>query len=537
MAERRMCDVCGVRPAVTTMRRIAPGEPPRTEYLCEVHAAQARGGRTPFGGRSSFGGGGSLFDDFFNRFFDEAPGGRSLGAPAGRAPQRSGAEQVDITQFFSDSTSELLQRAAQQAAEWGSLDLNTEHLLWAVLRDEVARRVLAEVDADPDALKAQIEEEANKGARADVSPSLAPDAKRALLSAYEESQALGASYIGPEHVLLALAKDEDSEAGRLLSRFGVSHTKLRGAVVRGVDSSGEARGQESSTPTLDEYSRDLTQMAREGKLDPVIGRGEEVETTIEILSRRTKNNPVLIGDPGVGKTAIVEGIAQRIVNDEVPETLADRRVLALDLSGMVAGTKYRGEFEERLKKVIDEIRENPEEQIVFVDELHTVVGAGAAEGSMDASNMLKPALARGELRCIGATTVDEYRKNIEKDAALERRFQPVLISEPTVDDTIQILFGLRDRYEAHHRVKITEEAIVAAAELSDRYVTDRFLPDKAIDLMDQASARVRLRSKTKPKDTKALEDELRRVQREKDEAGGHRELGKAPRVRDRGAAP
>src|ERR671920_461577 len=375
---------------------------------CEVHAAQARGG----GRRLPFGGSGGPFDDFFNRFFDE--GSHRIPIGGGGASPRRQAEQVDITQFFSDSTSELLQRAAQQAAEWGSLDLNTEHLLWAVLGDEVTRRVLAEVDADPDALKAQIHEEANKGARADVSPSLAPDAKRALLSAYEESQALGASYIGPEHVLLALAKDEDSEAGRLLSLFGVSHTKLRGAVVRGVDSSSEARVQASSTPTLDEYSRDLTQMAREGKLDPVIGRGEEVETTIEILSRRTKNNPVLIGDPGVGKTAIVEGIAQRIVNDEVPETLNDKRVLQLDLAGLVAGTKYRGEFEERLKKVIDEIREDSEGLIIFIDELHTVVGAGAAEGSMDASNMLKPALARGELHVVGATTVDEYRKNIEK---------------------------------------------------------------------------------------------------------------------------
>ncbi|MDP8973448.1 MAG: AAA family ATPase [Actinomycetota bacterium] len=530
MAERRMCDVCGVRSAVTTMRRIAPGEAPRTEYLCEVHAARARGGRAPFGGRSSFGGN-SLFDDFFNRFYDEGPRRIPIGG-GGASPGRQ-AEQVDITQFFSDSTSELLQRAAQQAAEWGSLDLNTEHLLWAVLEDEVARRVLAEVDANPDALKAQLEEEANKGARSDVSPSLAPDAKRALLSAYEESQALGASYIGPEHILLALAKDEDSEAGRLLSRFGISHTKLRGVVVRGVDSSGEAGGQSSSTPTLDEYSRDLTQMAREGKLDPVIGRAEEVETTIEILSRRTKNNPVLIGDPGVGKTAIVEGIAQRIVNDEVPETLAGRRVLALDLAGMVAGTKYRGEFEERLKKVIDEIREYSEEQIIFIDELHTVVGAGAAEGSMDASNMLKPALARGELRCIGATTVDEYRKNIEKDAALERRFQPVLVSEPAVEDTIQILFGLRDRYEAHHRVKINDEAIIAAAELSDRYISDRFLPDKAIDLMDQAAARVRLRSKTKPQDTKQLEGEIKHLQREKDQAIAAEDFEKAQQLKSR----
>src|ERR671911_2822512 len=532
----RMCEVCGVSPATVAIRRIVPGEPPRIEHLCDVHAAEAGGGRSRLGGSPL--GGGSLFDDFFGRFFEEGASGGAGRGSAGRrsvVPERK-AEQVDITQLFSDSTNELLQRAARQAAEWGSLDLNTEHLLWAALGDEVAQRVLAEVDADPDALKVQIQEEANKGARAGVSPSLAPDAKRALLSAYEESQALGASYIGPEHVLLALAKDEDSEAGRLLSRFGISHTKLRGAVVRGVDSSGEARGQASSTPTVDEYSRDLTQMAREGKLDPVIGRGEEVETTIEILSRRTKNNPVLIGDPGVGKTAIVEGIAQRIANDEVPETLTGRKVLALDLSGMVAGTKYRGEFEERLKKAIDEVREDSESQIIFIDELHTVVGTGAAEGSMDASNMLKPALARGELHVIGASTIDEYRKNIEKDAALERRFQPVLVSEPSVDDTIDILRGLKDRYEAHHRVKIREEAIIAAAELSDRYITGRFLPDKAIDLMDQAAARVRLRSKTKPKDTKALEDELRRVQREKDEAVANEDFEKAPGLRDRVAA-
>ena len=274
----------------------------------------------------------------------------------------------------------------------------------------------------------------------------------------------------------------------------------------------------SATPTVDEYSRDLTRMAKEGKLDPVIGRIEEVETLIEILSRRTKNNPVLIGDPGVGKTAIVEGLAQWIVNDEVPDTLADKRVLALDLSGMVAGTQYRGEFEERLKKVIQEIRENPDGQIIFLDELHSVVGAGAVEGSMDASNMLKLALAYGEMRLVGATTVDEYRKNIEKDAALELRLQPVLIGEPTVDEAIEILRGLKDRYEAHHRVKITEEAIAAAAELSDRYVAGRFLPDKAIDLMDLASARVRLRAKTKPGDTKALEKELRSLQDERDVA-------------------
>src|SRR5215212_614144 len=456
-----------------------------------------------------------------------------MSSPTRRSPPSRGAEQVDITQYFSDSTSALLQRAAQLAGEWGSVNLDDEHLLHAALEDGVVRRVVEEVDADADQIRAQIEEEAERGGRPEVSPELSPEAKRALLAAYEESRSRGASYIGPEHVLLALTRDEESEAGKLLSRFGLSHTKLRGAVVRGVDKGGEAREPASPTPTLDEYSRDLTEMAREGKLDPVIGRADEIETTIEVLSRRTKNNPMLIGDPGVGKTAIVEGIAQRVINDEVPETLSGRRVLALDLSGIVAGTQYRGQFEERLKKVIDEVRENSDELILFIDELHTVVGAGAAEGAMDASNMLKPALARGELHVVGATTIDEYRKNIEKDAALERRFQPVLVGEPSVNDTIEILRGLKDRYEAHHRVKITEEAVVAAAELSDRYITDRFLPDKAIDLMDQAAARVRLRSRTKPQDTRDLEDELRRLQREKDQAVANEDFERAPQLRDR----
>ena len=527
-ARRRiMCDVCGLRPAVVTVRRVVSGGS-RTENLCEVHAAEAGvDSRSSLGG-SSFGGG-SLFDDFFGRFFDGEPAAGS--STRGTAPRRRPAEQVDITRYFSDATNGLLQRAAERAMERGSLDLTNEHLLHAALGDGTVQSVLEEVDADPAQVRAQLEEESQGNARTDVAPSLAPDAKRALLAAYDESQALGASYIGPEHVLLALALDEESEAGRLLRRFGLSHTRLRGSVVRGVNSAGGARegqaGGGSSTPTLDEHSRDLTEMAREGKLDPVIGRAEEVETTIEILSRRTKNNPVLIGDPGVGKTAIVEGLAQRIVNDEVPETLAGKRVLALDLAGLVAGTQYRGQFEERLKKVIDEARENPEDQVLFIDEMHTVVGAGAAEGSMDASNMLKPALARGELHVVGATTVDEYRKNVEKDAALERRFQPVLVGEPSVDDTVDILRGLKDRYEAHHRVKITEEAIVAAAELSDRYVTDRFLPDKAIDLMDQASARVRLRARTRPVDTRELEEEIRRLKREKDRAVANEDFGRA----------
>ena len=302
-------------------------------------------------------------------------------------------------------------------------------------------------------------------------------------------------------------------------------------MIRGVEPGGAAR-ETSPTPTLDQYGRDLTVEAREGKLDPVIGRASEIEQTIEILSRRTKNNPALIGDPGVGKTAIVEGIAQRIVNDEVPETLADRRLVALDLAGLIAGSKYRGEFEERLKSVIDEVAENEGEIILFIDEMHTVVGAGAAEGAMDAGNMLKPALARGELHVIGATTLDEYRKDVEGDPALERRFQPVLVPEPTVDETIEILHGLKDRYEAFHRVRITDESIVAAAELSDRYIRDRFLPDKAIDLIDQASARIRLRTKTKDTDTRSLEEDLRRLARERDQAKAGEDYDRAGELKD-----
>ena len=513
--EQHLCQRHG-RPAVASRVRLRPDGTQEVEYLCDIDLAEERMGR--------LGGGRSLFDDFFSDVFGE-------GSPAARArtPQRQ-VERVDVTEFFSDATRELLQRAAQTALEWGSLDLDSDHLLFAALGDDVVRHVLRQVDADPEAIAAQVEEEAERAQRTDVAPSLSPDAKAALLASYEESRELGSSYVGPEHVLLALARDEESQAGQLLQRFGLTHTKLRGAVIRGVE--GGTPRESSKTPTLEQFGRDLTEEAREGKLDPVIGRADEIEQTIEILSRRTKNNPALIGDPGVGKTAIVEGIAQRIVNDEVPETLADRRVVQLDLAGMVAGSKYRGEFEERLKKVIDEITENEGNIILFVDELHTLVGAGAAEGAMDAGNMLKPALARGELHVIGATTLDEYRKDVEGDPALERRFQPVLVREPTVDETIEILHGLKDRYEAFHRVRISDEAIVAAAELSDRYVRDRFLPDKAIDLIDQAGARVRLRTKTKDDETRSLEEDLRRLARERDQATTAEDYDRAGALRD-----
>jgi ATP-dependent Clp protease ATP-binding subunit ClpC len=336
-------------------------------------------------------------------------------------------------------------------------------------------------------------------------PSLTPAAKRALLDARQISRAFGSSYIGPEHLLFALAVNPDSAADRVLREFHVSPEGLRDAAIGGGQAGGGA-SPPSSTPTVDQFGADLTAMASEDKIDPVVGRDEEIEQTIEVLSRRTKNNPVLIGEPGVGKTAIVEGIAQRIVDGDVPDTLRDKRLVQIELGGLVAGTRYRGDFEERLKKVIDEIRAHSDELIVFIDELHTVVGAGSGgEGAMDAANMLKPALARGELHIIGATTIDEYRKHIEKDAALERRFQPILVPEPSVSDTIEILRGLRDRYEAHHQVRVTDEALVAAAELSSRYISDRFLPDKAIDLVDQAGARVRLRTKTPPRDRREAE--------------------------------
>ncbi|MGD0705504.1 MAG: ATP-dependent Clp protease ATP-binding subunit [Trebonia sp.] len=463
--------------------------------------------------------GASPFDDLFARFF------------GGSVPQRP-AQRIDIGQLLTDQARELVRDAAAQAAQWGDPDLDTEHLLWAATRQEPVRRLLTAAGANPDAIARDIESSAQRGEPRDEPPSLTPSAKRALLDARQISRAFGQSYIGPEHLLFALAVNPESAAGRLLREARVTPEALRQAAAGGGRGGGAANKPPSDTPTVDEYSTDLTAMARDGGIDPVIGRDDEIEQTVEVLSRRTKNNPVLIGEPGVGKTAIVEGIAQRIVDGDVPETLRDKRLVRLDLAGLVAGTRYRGDFEERLKKVIDEISEHGDELIAFIDELHTVVGAGAAEGAMSAGNMLKPALARGELHIIGATTIDEYRKDIEKDAAFERRFQPILVPEPTVEDTIQILHGLRDRYEAHHQVRFTDEALAAAAELSDRYINDRFLPDKAIDLIDQAGARVRLRTKMPARSQRELEQRLDRLRREKDEAVAAEDYQRAGTLRD-----
>ena len=461
--------------------------------------------------------GASPFDDFLARYFGGTP--------------RRPANRIDIGQLLTEQGKELVRDAAIQAAQWGEGDLDTEHLLWAATRQETVRRLLMAAGADPDAIAREIDSRAPHGEPRQETPQLTPSAKRALLDARQVSRALGSSYIGPEHLLFALAANPESAAGRRLREARITPETLRDAAVGSGRGSGSGQPP-SDTPTVDQFGTDLTAMAKEGRVDPVVGRDQEIEQTVEVLSRRTKNNPVLIGEPGVGKTAIVEGIAQRIVDGDVPDTLRDKRLIQLDLAGMVAGTRYRGDFEERLTKVIDEIRAHADELIVFIDELHTVVGAGAAEGALSAGNMLKPALARGELHIVGATTIGEYRKNVEKDAALERRFQPILVPEPTVDDTIEILRGLRDRYEAHHQVRVTDEALVAAAELSDRYITDRFLPDKAIDLVDQAGARVRLRTKTPARDRRELEQRLEQLQREKDEAVAVEDYGRAAGLRD-----
>jgi ATP-dependent Clp protease ATP-binding subunit ClpC len=364
-----------------------------------------------------------------------------------------------------------------------------------------------------------------------------PRAKRVLELSLEEARQLGHNYIGTEHLLLGLIREGEGVAARVLENLGVDLSKVRTQVIRMLGETAEvtAGGGSSSrtkTPTLDEFGSNLTQLAQEGKLDPVVGRTREIERVIQILGRRTKNNPVLIGEPGVGKTAIAEGLAQRIVQGDVPDILADKRVVSLDIGLLVAGTKYRGEFEERLKKIMDEIR-NAGNIILVIDEVHTLIGAGAAEGAIDAANILKPALARGELQCIGATTLDEYRKHIERDAALERRFQPIMVGEPSVSETIEILFGLRERYEQHHKLKISDAALEAAAKLADQYISDRFLPDKAIDLIDEAASRVRLINSQLPPAARELDQELRRVLKEKDAAVRAQDFDRAGELRDR----
>ncbi|WP_332649122.1 ATP-dependent Clp protease ATP-binding subunit [Lysinibacillus sp. 54212] len=440
---------------------------------------------------------------------------------------------------FTQRAQKVLQLAQEEAIRWKHESIGTEHILLGLIREGggIAAKALEAIDISPQMIESGIEELVGKG-KENVGPIVhyTPRAKKVIELSVDESRKLGHSYIGTEHILLALIREGEGVAARVLANTGVSLNKARQQVLlllgnNDANAAGAQQSQAVNTPTLDSLARDLTAVAREGSLDPVIGRSKEIMRVVEVLSRRTKNNPVLIGEPGVGKTAIAEGLAQQIVNNEVPEILRDKRVMTLDMGTVVAGTKYRGEFEDRLKKVMDEIRQAGN-IILFIDELHTLIGAGGAEGAIDASNILKPSLARGELQCIGATTLDEYRKYIEKDAALERRFQPIQVDEPTIDETIQIMKGLRDRYEAHHRVKITDAALDAAAKLSDRYISDRFLPDKAIDLMDEAGSKVRLRSFTVPPNLKELENKLENVRSDKNGAVQSQEFEKAAALRD-----
>lgn len=441
---------------------------------------------------------------------------------------------------FTEKAIKVIMLAQEEARRLGHNFVGTEQILLGLIGEGtgVAAKVLKSMGVNLKDARIEVEKIIGRGSGfVAVEIPFTPRAKRVLELSLEEARQLGHNYIGTEHLLLGLIREGEGVAARVLENLGVDLSKVRTQVIRMLGETAEvtAGGGSSSrtkTPTLDEFGSNLTQLAQEGKLDPVVGRTREIERVIQILGRRTKNNPVLIGEPGVGKTAIAEGLAQRIVQGDVPDILADKRVISLDIGLLVAGTKYRGEFEERLKKIMDEIR-NAGNIILVIDEVHTLIGAGAAEGAIDAANILKPALARGELQCIGATTLDEYRKHIERDAALERRFQPIMVGEPTVSETIEILFGLRERYEQHHKLKISYAALDAAAKLADQYISDRFLPDKAIDLIDEAASRVRLINSQLPPAARELDQELRRVLKEKDAAVRAQNFDKAGELRDR----
>ncbi|MEH2358474.1 ATP-dependent Clp protease ATP-binding subunit [Nostoc sp.] len=440
---------------------------------------------------------------------------------------------------FTEKAIKVIMLAQEEARRLGHNFVGTEQILLGLIGEGtgVAAKVLKSMGVNLKDARIEVEKIIGRGSGfVAVEIPFTPRAKRVLELSLEEARQLGHNYIGTEHLLLGLIREGEGVAARVLENLGVDLSKVRTQVIRMLGETAEVSPGGSSgrtkTPTLDEFGSNLTQMAMDNKLDPVVGRAKEIERVIQILGRRTKNNPVLIGEPGVGKTAIAEGLASRIATKDIPDILEDKRVVTLDIGLLVAGTKYRGEFEERLKKIMDEIR-SAGNVILVIDEVHTLIGAGAAEGAIDAANILKPALARGELQCIGATTLDEYRKHIERDAALERRFQPVMVGEPTVDETIEILYGLRERYEQHHKLKISDEALVAAAKLSDRYISDRYLPDKAIDLVDEAGSRVRLINSQLPPAAKELDKELRQILKEKDDAVRSQDFDKAGELRDR----
>ena len=443
---------------------------------------------------------------------------------------------------FTEKAIKVIMLAQEEARRLGHNFVGTEQILLGLIGEGtgVAAKVLKSMGVNLKDARVEVEKIIGRGSGfVAVEIPFTPRAKRVLELSLEEARQLGHNYIGTEHLLLGLIREGEGVAARVLENLGVDLAKVRTQVIRMLGETAEvtagggggAKGS-TKTPTLDEFGNNLTQLATESKLDPVVGRQNEIDRVIQILGRRTKNNPVLIGEPGVGKTAIAEGLAQRIQQGDIPDILEDKRVLTLDIGLLVAGTKYRGEFEERLKKIMEEIK-SAGNVILVIDEVHTLIGAGAAEGAIDAANILKPALARGELQCIGATTLDEYRKHIERDAALERRFQPVTVGEPSIDETIEILRGLRERYEQHHRLKITDDALVAAATLGDRYISDRFLPDKAIDLIDEAGSRVRLMNSKLPPEAKEVDKELRVVQKDKEDAVRDQDFAKAGELREK----
>ena len=538
-----ICENCGIRPASVQVFQ-QQADQRVTSYLCTQCARQSGmiGGGGAFGGTNPF----EMLHNLVQQQGGQGPG--------------------NFFEALSGEAREAVMRAREASAGTTRTNaIGTDHLLAGVVTgDNVATEALGRAGANVAEMRSTFG--AQRGNPGEAVYTFTPSAKHALQLAFQAARQMGSAQIGSEHLLLGLLGEGDGNAYQILARNGAGDAEaLRREIARllqqrggaapgagspggpgggaggfgggpgggGFGAQGGQPGQQSRTPTLDGVTRDLTEAARNGELDPVMGRAEEIARSVRILSRRTKNNPVLIGEPGVGKTAIVEGLAQRIVSDDVPETLKGKRVLALDTGALVAGTRFRGDFEERMSAMIQELQGEEKDIVLFIDELHTIVGAGGAEGAVNASNMLKPALARGELQVIGATTLDEYRKNVEKDAALERRFQPVLVDEPTVDESVAILFGLRDRYEAHHKVRISDDAIVAATQLGDRYISDRYLPDKAIDLLDEAAAEVRLRATVPPVDVRRIEEEISGLDREKDDAVRGEDYERAANLKQR----
>ncbi len=532
---QNFCDICGVRPATVRVAVLQNGRQRQLD-VCDFHYAQLTRHQRQI----------SPFESLFGSGLGDTPDNDETEAPrTGRRGTRPGDHHgVNLDQYFSERAKETLQRAAERAIQFGKREVDSEHLLYELIESDVVQAILKQFKISPEDLRGYIDQNAQKGEaeppQKETSITISPRVKSALDQAFLAAREIGHSYVGPEHLLIGLAAVPDSFAGNILGKYGLTPQALRQQAVQ-VVGKGARDGRietPSTTPILDKYSRDLTKLASDGKLDPVIGRSKEVETTIEVLARRKKNNPVLIGEPGVGKTAIVEGLAQRIINGDVPEVLRDKRLIELNVNSLVAGAKYRGEFEERVKQAMDEIAEQRDGLLLFIDEVHTIVGAGqgGGEGGLDIANVFKPALARGEMNLIGATTLNEYQKYIEKDSALERRFQPIFVTEPTVEQTINILRGLRDRLEAHHKVTIQDEAFVAAAELSDRYISGRFLPDKAIDLIDQAGARVRLSTTSRPLEIQELESEIAQLQREQAFASSRKRFDQAKSFEEQIAA-